>query len=99
MVELLIKGVRDALSQFYESYSATDNEGGKRDNAFQPVKEEIKWVTHQEIGVVSNPLLWKYLRYLQEHKGVEIVHEIERYLLEPCEDPLTWILRFCNGGS
>lgn len=42
MVELLIKEVRDALSQFYESYSATDNEGGKRDNAFQPVKEEIK---------------------------------------------------------
>lgn len=42
MVELLIKGVRDALSQFYESYSATDNEGGKQDNAFQPAKEEIK---------------------------------------------------------
>ena len=78
--QLLIKNVKDNLVSLYEFYlkanKVVDDNRHKQD-----INDVIEYM---EVDVNT---LARFKRHLQEENNVENINEVERYLVDDCEDP------------
>jgi hypothetical protein len=78
--QLLIKNVKDNLVSLYEFYlkanKVVDDNRHKQD-----INDVIEYMK------VDVNTLARFKRHLQEENNVENINEVERYLVDDCEDP------------